>query len=91
MKLNEAFSKRINYICKEKKSSVCEATLGWWSSSAIYDLVKGRVSYSKVPTIQSFCEGVSITLSKFFDAKYFNELDDYATMIKSCLSFYKNR
>lgn len=77
MKLNEAIIRRINDVCKEKGISVCEAALGGGRSpSAIYDLVKGRTSCSKVSTIQSFCEGAGITLSEFFDAEYFNELDD---------------
>lgn len=77
MKLNEAIIKRINDICKEKGISVCEAALGGGRSpSAIYDLVKGRTNCSKVTTIQSFCEGAGITLSEFFVADYFNELDD---------------
>ena len=77
MKLNEAIIKRINEVCKEKNISVCEAALGGGKSpSALYDLVKGRTQCSKVTTIKSFCEGTGITLSEFFDAEYFNHLDD---------------
>lgn len=77
MKLNEAIVKRINEICEQKGISVCEATLnGGKSPSAIYDLVKGRTKCSKVITIQRFCEGAGITLSEFFDAGYFNDIDD---------------
>ncbi len=77
MKLNEAIIKRINEVCKEKNISVCEAALGGGKSpSALYDLVKGRTQCSKVTTIQSFCEGAGITLSEFFNAEYFNNLDD---------------
>ena len=77
MKLNEAIINRIKEICKEKDISVCEAALGGEKSpSAIYDLVKGRTQCSKVTTIQRFCEGAGITLSEFFNAEYFNNLDD---------------
>ncbi len=77
MKLNEAIIKRIFEICEEKGISVCGATLGGGKSpSAIYDLVKGRTKCSKVVTIQRFCEGAGITLSRFFDAEYFDNLED---------------
>lgn len=77
MRLNEAIIKRIYEICKVKGISVCGAALGGGKSpSAIYDLVKGRTQCSKVATIQSFCEGAGITLSEFFTAEYFNNLDD---------------
>ncbi len=74
MKLNEAIIKRIEEICNEKGSNVCEASLnGGMSPSAIYDLIKGRTRCSKVITIKRFCEGCGITLSEFFDKDYFNE------------------
>lgn len=77
MKLNEAIIRRIKEICHERGISVCEAALGGGKSpSAIYDLVKGRTQCSKVATIRSFCEGAGITLSEFFDAEYFNHLED---------------
>ncbi len=77
MRLNDAIIKRIGEICEQKKMTVCEAALnGGKSPSAIYDLVKGRTKCSKVDTIQSFCEGAGITLSEFFDAEYFNNIED---------------
>ena len=77
MKLNEAIIKRIEEICKEQRSNVCDISLsGGMSPSAIYDIMKGRTKCSKVITIQRFCEGAGITLSKFFDRDYFNELED---------------
>lgn len=77
MNLNEAIIKRINEVCKEKNSNVCDASLqGGMSPSAIYDLMKGRTQCSKVITIKRFCEGVGITLSEFFDRDYFNDIED---------------
>lgn len=77
MKLNEAIVKRINEICKERGSNVCDLALGGgMSPSAIYDLIKGRTKCSKVITVKRFCEGAGITLSEFFDREYFNELED---------------
>lgn len=41
MKTNEAISKRIEEICKEKGKNVCKACLsGGKSPSALYDLIK---------------------------------------------------
>ena len=73
MKLNDAIVKRIEEICAERKSNVCDIALnGGLSPSAIYDLIKGRTKCSKVVTVKRFCEGAGITLSEFFDKDYFN-------------------
>ena len=73
MKLNEAIIMRIEEICNERSSNICDTALnGGMSPSAIYDLIKGRTQCSKVITIKRFCEGAGITLSEFFDREYFN-------------------
>ena len=42
MKLNDAIVRRIEEICKERSSNVCDIALkGGMSPSAIYDLIKG--------------------------------------------------
>ena len=73
MNLNDAIIKRIDEICKEQNSNICDISLkGGMSPSAIYDLLKGRTKCSKVITVKRFCEGAGITLSDFFDRDYFN-------------------
>ena len=75
MKLNDAIVKRIDEICKQQNSNICDIALkGGMSPSAIYDLIKGRTKCSKVITVKRFCEGAGMTLSEFFDRDYFNEL-----------------
>ena len=77
MKLNDAIIKRIEEICQENNSNVCDIALrGGMSPSAIYDLYKGRTKCSKVITIKRFCEGAGITLSEFFDKEYFNSYEE---------------
>ena len=77
MKLNDAIVKRIEEICGERDSNVCDLSLsGGMSPSAIYDLIKGRTKCSKVVTVKRFCEGAGITLSEFFDRDYFNDLEE---------------
>ena len=77
MKLNEAILMRIEEICKEQNSNICEICLkGGMSPSSIYDLAKGRTKCSKVITVKCFCEGAGITLSEFFNKDYFNEAED---------------
>lgn len=77
MKLNEAILMRIEEICKEQNSNICEICLkGGMSPSSIYDLAKGRTKCSKVITVKCFCEGAGITLSEFFNKDYFNETED---------------
>ncbi len=76
-RINEAILKRIEEICAEKGKNVCKACLsGGKSTSALYDLIKGRTKRPKVATIKSFCKCVGITLSEFFDRDYFNNLED---------------
>lgn len=77
MNFNDAIIKRVNEICKERNSNICDICLkGGMSPSAIYDIIKGRTKCSKVITIKRFCEGAGITLSEFFDRDYFNELEE---------------
>ncbi len=77
MDLNDAIVKRIEEICKENGSNVCDIALkGGMSPSAIYDLIKGRTKCSKVITVKRFCEGTGITLSEFFDREYFNDPEE---------------
>lgn len=77
MNINDAIIKRIDEICEEQNSNVCDIALrGGMSPSAIYDLIKGRTKCSKVITVKRFCEGAGITLSQFFDRAYFNEIEE---------------
>ena len=77
MKLNDAIIRRIDEICNERGSNICDIALsGGMSPSAIYDLIKGRTKCSKVITLKRFCEGADITLSEFFDKDYFNDPED---------------
>lgn len=77
MKLNDAITKRIEEICQELNSNICDIALrGGMSPSAIYDIFKGRTKCSKVITIKRFCEGADITLSEFFDKDYFNDIEE---------------
>ena len=77
MSLNDAIVKRIEEICKEHNSNVCDLALnGGMSPSAIYDLIKGRTKCSKVITVKRFCEGAGMTLSEFFDRDYFNDPEE---------------
>ena len=77
MNLNDAIVNRINEICKDRNSNICDIALkGGMSPSAIYDIIKGRTKCSKVITIKRFCEGAGITLTEFFDRDYFNEPEE---------------
>ena len=77
MKLNDAIIMRIEEVCRERGTNVCDASLnGGMSPSAIYDLIKGRTKCSKVVTVKRFCEGAEITLSEFFDRDYFNDPEE---------------
>ena len=74
MKLSDAIKKRIEEVCAERGSNVCDLALsGGMSPSAVYDLIKGRTKCSKVITVKRFCEGAGITLAEFFNREYFND------------------
>lgn len=76
MKLYEALSKRIDEICKEKKSNICKLSLnGGMSPSNIYDIKKGRTTGTKIITIARFCDGAGITMEEFYRSPLFNDLD----------------
>lgn len=77
MKLNDAIIMRVNEICEEKSSNVCDICLkGGMSPSSLYDLIKGRTKCSKVITVKRFCDGAGITLSEFFNRDYFNDFEE---------------
>ena len=49
MNLNDAIVKRINEICKELNSNVCDIALkGGMSPSAIYDLIKAEQNVQRL-------------------------------------------
>jgi len=76
MNINEAVIKRIQEICNENETSICDTTLkAGMSPSCIYDLLHKRTKHSKINTIQRFCEGAGITLEYFFSAVYFRNLE----------------
>ena len=77
MKLSDAIKRRIEEICAERGSNVCDLALsGGMSPSAIYDLIKGRTKCSKVITVKRFCEGAGMTLAEFFARDYFDDAED---------------
>lgn len=70
-------SAKIDEICLERGSNVCDISLnGGMSPSEIYDIIKGRTQCSKVITIKRFYEDAGMTLSEFFDRDYFNEPEE---------------
>ena len=77
MKLSDAIKRRIEEVCAERGSNVCDLALsGGMSPSAIYDLIKGRTKCSKVITVKRFCEGAGMTLAEFFARDYFDDAED---------------
>jgi len=73
MKLNEAISKRITELCKERdmtqyalsmKSGVPQSTLS--------TIMKCKFPSMKIRVIYEICEGFEITLKDFFDSPLFD-------------------
>lgn len=63
MKLNEAVAARILEYCNNRNITV-------------NSIFSGRSQNPKLQTIAYLCEGLSISLSEFFDSPLFSNLDD---------------
>lgn len=76
MKIEKAVVDRMLEIAENKKMSICDICLkAGMSPSNIYDLIHKRTKYSKINTIQKFCEGAGVTLGYFFSTKVFDNIE----------------
>lgn len=76
MKINEALTKRILKLCKEKNISINKlAEQSLITQSTLNNIVNGNSKNSKLLTIVRICDGLGISLSEFFDDKLFQKID----------------
>ncbi len=76
MKVNEAISKKILHIIRERDITVNKlATMSCLTQSTVDSLVNGKSKNPKLLTIVRICDGLGITLKEFFDDKIFLDLD----------------
>lgn len=76
MSVNEAITKRILDLCMVHNISINKlATLSVITQSTLNSIVKGESKNPQLQTIVKICYGLDISLSDFFDAHYFDNLD----------------
>ena len=77
MKLNEAVAARILEYCNNRNITVNKlCTMSGVIQSTVNSIFSGRSQNPKLQTIAHLCEGLSISLSEFFDSPLFSNLDD---------------
>ncbi|MBQ9786085.1 MAG: helix-turn-helix transcriptional regulator [Clostridia bacterium] len=76
MKLNEAITKRILELCKErnitpnKLGNICGV-----EPSTITSIFYGKSKNPGINTIKSLCDGLNITIYEFFTKELFDRFD----------------
>ena len=77
MKLNEAVAARILEYCNNRNITVNKlCTMSGVIQSTVNSIFSGRSQNPKLQTNAYLCEGLSISLSEFFDSPLFSNLDD---------------
>lgn len=77
MKLNEAVAARILEYCNNRNITVNKlCTMSGVIQSTVNSIFSGRSQNPKLQTTAYLCEGLSISLSEFFDSPLFSNLDD---------------
>ena len=76
MTAQEAVRNRILQLCGERNITINKlATLAALPPSSVKNILYGKSQNPKLLTIKLICDGLGITLSEFFDADDFNQLD----------------
>lgn len=76
MEIGEAVRVRILELCHAKGITVNKlSTLCGITQSTLNNIVSGRNHSTTVSTIQKICDGLEISISEFFSAVVFSEID----------------
>ncbi len=76
MLISEAVSRRIIELCAINGITVNKlCTISAVTQSTVNDIVNGKAKNIGIITIKKLCDGLQITVSDFFDAPYFRELE----------------
>ncbi|WP_214743018.1 helix-turn-helix domain-containing protein [Exiguobacterium sp. s48] len=72
VELNEAIVERMKELAAEHNMTIHQVIQkGGLNQATISELMNGRTKHPKISTIQKFCNGVDISLNKFFDSEKF--------------------
>ena len=76
MSISVAVAKRILELCMENHITVNKlSTISGVTQSTVNDIVNGKAKNIGIVTIKKLCDGLEITITEFFDTKYFRELE----------------
>ena len=76
MKINEAISRKLLKICKEKKISVNKLdTICCIIQSKVKNLIECNSKNPKLLTIVRICDGLNMSLTEFFDDEIFSNIE----------------
>lgn len=76
MGIKQAVVKRFKFICMREGITYNElAVMSGVTASTVYSFLNKSRKDVSIITIKKLCDGLDITLSKFFDTKEFNELE----------------
>ena len=77
MTAQQAVRNRILHLCGERNITINRlATLAALPPSSVKNILYGKSQNPKLLTIKLICDGLGITLSQFFDADDFLDLDE---------------
>lgn len=76
MSLKEAIVFRINQLCEEREITVYSLAISCGvDKSTIYSILGEKSKSPQVATIKKLCDGLGITLGKFFSTPEFDGLE----------------
>lgn len=76
MGVSIAVSDRIIELCNERNITVNKlCTMSGVTQSTVNDIVNLKSKNVGVVTIKKLCDGLDITITEFFDTKYFKDLE----------------
>ena len=76
MNIGEATKLRIIELCKENKMTVNKlATISGLTQSTLSNIVGGRNNSTTISTIKKICDGLNISVQKFFNSELFDDLE----------------
>ena len=72
MELSEVIIERMKEVAEEHNMTIHQVIQnGRMNQATISELMNGCTKHPKVSTIQKFCNGVDISINKFFDSEKF--------------------
>lgn len=76
MNISEAVSARIIELCKQNNITVNKlSTISGVTQSTVNDIVNHKAKNIGIVTIKKLCDGLDMTISDFFDADMFRDLE----------------